>query len=357
MLIKEFKKIWILVAGIGLTVSGFYLGFRNIPIDSILRDLSQFDRFWIFPVVFLSLFSFALRTIRWQLILKPSIKLNFFDAFHPLMAGFMVNCIFPARIGELVRPAVIFKHHQVPFSAGISTIAVERIFDMVCMLLFLAIVLACVTIPPDSTCQFGTYTLNKNMINQLGESMIQVLMIVFVIIGLLCINSIRQTFYRGIRKVPDWFKFAGPRTQSNVEKLAQKFLLGSLENISSVFLVFKNKKQIVLCLLLSFGLWTVQAAAWYAMLFGFGGLDLNFFQISAVMILVCFFIALPSVPGYWGLWEVAGIYAMQLFGAPKELSASYTLVNHAVQVFTMIGIGAVSAFLCGINIRRIFEFK
>ena len=336
---------------------GFYLGFRNIPIDSILRDLSQFDLFWIFPAVFLSLFSFALRTIRWQLILKPFANLNYFDAFHPLMAGFMVNCIFPARVGELVRPAVIFKHHQVPFSAGISTIAVERMFDMVCMLLCLAVVLACVTMPPDSICRFGDYTLNRNMLNQLGLGMIQVLLIVFVMIGLLCIDSIRQLFYRVIHQIPHWFEFAGPRIQSSVEKFVQIFLLGSLENISAGFLLLKNKKQILLCLLLSFGVWVVQAGAWYAMLFGFDGLDLNFFEISAVMILVCFFIALPSVPGYWGLWEVAGIYAMQLFGAPKELSASYTLVNHAVQVFTMIGMGSVSAFLCGINIRRVFEFK
>jgi uncharacterized protein (TIRG00374 family) len=354
---QKIKKPLLLITGGGFTLLGLYLGFRNIPIDSILHHLSQFDLFWIFPAIFLSLFSFVLRTIRWQLILKQSVKLNFFDAFHPLMAGFMVNCIFPARIGELVRPAVIFKRFQVPFSAGVSTIAVERMFDMVCMLIFLAVVLACVTMPSDSTCRFGAYTLDRNMLNQLGVRMIQVLLIVFVIIRLLCIDSIRQAFYRGIAKVPNWFKFAGPGIHSIIEKFVQKFLLGSLENISSVFLLLKNTKQIVLCLLLSFGLWTVQAAAWYAMSFGFDGLDLNFFQISAVMILVCFFIALPSAPGYWGLWEVAGIYAMQLFGTPKELSASYTLVNHAVQVFTMIGIGAVSAFLCGINIRRIFEFK
>ena len=28
------------------------------------------------------------------------------------------------------------------------------------------------------------------------------------------------------------------------------------------------------------------------------------------MIIICFFIALPSVPGYWGIWEAGGVFAL-----------------------------------------------
>ena len=71
------------------------------------------------------------------------------------------------------------------------------------------------------------------------------------------------------------------------------------------------------------------------------------------MIIVCFFIALPSVPGFWGLWEAGGVFALSVFGVSVKDAAGYTLVNHAVQMFPVIFVGLASAIVTGINIRRL----
>jgi len=73
-------------------------------------------------------------------------------------------------------------------------------------------------------------------------------------------------------------------------------------------------------------------------------------EILICMVIICFFIALPSVPGYWGLWEAGGMFSLTLFGIAPKNAAGFTLMNHAVQLFPIIIIGLVSAWITGVNI-------
>ena len=71
------------------------------------------------------------------------------------------------------------------------------------------------------------------------------------------------------------------------------------------------------------------------------------------MVIVCFFISLPSVPGWWGLWEAGGVFALSLFGVTAQEAAGFTLANHAIQVIPVIIAGLVSAMLLSVNIRQL----
>ena len=50
--------------------------------------------------------------------------------------GYMGNNIYPARAGEVLRAVVLKRRENVPISASLATIIVERIFDGVVMLAF-----------------------------------------------------------------------------------------------------------------------------------------------------------------------------------------------------------------------------
>ena len=73
----------------------------------------------------------------------------------------------------------------------------------------------------------------------------------------------------------------------------------------------------------------------------------------AVMVLICFFIALPSVPGFWGLWEAGGVFALLLFGISTKEAAGFALASHTLQLFPVILIGLISAWISGVNILQI----
>jgi uncharacterized membrane protein YbhN (UPF0104 family) len=73
----------------------------------------------------------------------------------------------------------------------------------------------------------------------------------------------------------------------------------------------------------------------------------------AVMVIICLFIALPSVPGFWGVWEAGGVFAMSLFGISPNAAAGFTLANHAVQMFPVIIVGFISAIITSVNIWQV----
>ncbi len=105
-------------------------------------------------------------------------------------------------------------------------------------------------------------------------------------------------------------------------------------------------------------IWGLQAFSYYLISLGSPGINLTYYEITAVMVIICFFIALPSAPGFWGLWEAGGVFALSLFGISAKDAAGYTLANHAIQVIPVIIAGFASAMILSVNIRQMsFEGK
>ena len=117
--------------------------------------------------------------------------------------------------------------------------------------------------------------------------------------------------------------------------------------------MLQSPVKIIACIGLSTLIWITAAYSYYLFSLGCPGIHLNYLEISAMMIVIIFFIALPSVPGFWGLWEAGGVFALSLFGVITKDAAGYTLANHAIQIIPVILIGFVSAMITGINIWRV----
>jgi glycosyltransferase 2 family protein len=98
----------------------------------------------------------------------------------------------------------------------------------------------------------------------------------------------------------------------------------------------ENPHSVFMCAVFSILVWGCAALSQYIMVLGSPGIDVNFLESFAVLIIVCFFISLPSVPGYWGVWEAGSVFALSLFGITGAHAMGFTLVNHAVQIFPVI---------------------
>ena len=107
------------------------------------------------------------------------------------------------------------------------------------------------------------------------------------------------------------------------------------------------------CIILSAVIWCLSALSYYLMAKGCPGIHLSFSEMFAVMLIICFFIALPSVPGFWGIWEAGGVFALAIFGISSKQAAGFTLANHAVQMFPVIIVGLISAAMTSVNILQV----
>jgi len=85
------------------------------------------------PII--GLFSNVIRAERWKMLLnsvgeKPS-RVNVINSVFVMYAG---NLLFP-RLGEVTRCSLLYKTDNVPIDKSIGTMVLERIVDMVTLLL------------------------------------------------------------------------------------------------------------------------------------------------------------------------------------------------------------------------------
>jgi len=83
--------------------------------------------------------SHLLRAIRWRMLLVPvgqSTTLNY--SFLSLMIGYLVNLVIP-RGGEVSRCYNLYKLDKIPVEISFGTVVVERIVDVLCLIILVAI--------------------------------------------------------------------------------------------------------------------------------------------------------------------------------------------------------------------------
>lgn len=342
-----------LISGMLISAVALYFAFRKVPLDDLLNYLMSINYFWILPSMLVVLMSFVLRAFRWQIILGSAREISFRQAFHPMMIGFMLNCILPGRIGEMARPAILHKNNNFPFPAGLATVAAERVLDVSLLIVLLIAVLTIVQIDPDFNIAFGEYNLSRKTLTTIGGNMLKMSIILIAGIFMISFNATRNIINRAIMKIPSLLFFAGYSYRKKIQKKVCAPLVYFAENFASGFALVKYPKKMCACIGLSVIIWSLLAFSYYIMALGCPGIDLTYFEISAVMIIICFFIAIPSVPGFWGIWEAGGVFALSLFGVSSKDAAGFTLANHAIQILPVIGIGFVSAMITGVNIWRV----
>lgn len=143
---------------LGLGASAVVLGliFYNLTQSAEWRDF-RWDAVWLSlvharPDFLLAAFaatysSYLVRAVRWRFFLEPIKKGSLWVLFVGQILGFS-SIYLIGRLGEFVRPAYIAKKEDVPISAMLAVLLLERIYDTVFMLLILVSAIEVVPLHP-----------------------------------------------------------------------------------------------------------------------------------------------------------------------------------------------------------------
>jgi len=347
------KTIFSFIIGLSISAVALHFALRNVPVAELFDYIKSINYLWILPSVLIILVSSVLRAVRWQIILDSIHKISFWDAFNPLMIGFMINCILPCRIGEIVRPVILQQKKRVLFSSGFATITVERVFDGCMLFVLLAVVLSIIQIDQNFSIAFGEYHLNKKTLETTGINIFKLCMLLIISIFLISMKTSRGLIKQIVTKAPCLLFFISISLRNIIIKKISEPIVRFIDNIAAGFTVINSFKKMCICTALSIAIWMLLAFSFYTMSMGCPNIELSFIEISAVLVIISFFIALPSAPGFWGIWEAGGVFALSLFGVSEKDAMGYTLANHAVQLFPVIIVGIISAIYAGINILKI----
>jgi glycosyltransferase 2 family protein len=347
------KKLLIsLVIGSLMSAGTLYLAFRNVPVNQLVAYLETINYWWIVPTAILLVTTFLLRTLRWQLILKNIGTLNYAQAFHPLMIAFMMNCVLPGRVGELARPVLLRQKHGIAITTGLATVAAERIFDIFMLISLFALVFTTIAGRPDLDSDYFGFHLSSSVLRSVALGMIRLSVALLVAIALLTVAATRRWIIALVTRVGRGLAAIIPPAKTRIERLTL-FVIHIIENFAIGLSMVRDPQRMLACLGLTIAIWGLTAFSYLVFAKGCPGINLSFMELTTVMVVICFAIALPSVPGFWGLWEAGGVFALSIFGVAQKDGLGFILLNHAVQLFPVIAIGLVSALITSVNILHL----
>jgi uncharacterized protein (TIRG00374 family) len=136
------KRAFFLLIGILVSVACFAMSLKGVNLDELADAFSEAN-YLTLPLMLGLLFGFYwLKTMRWSWMLRPVEKLTTRQLFGPMLIGFAANNLLPAHLGEFIRVYVVRRQYGVPLGTVLSTVVLERIFDVMAILALFGIGLA-----------------------------------------------------------------------------------------------------------------------------------------------------------------------------------------------------------------------
>jgi len=138
---KTILQILKIAGFLALGILLLFFAFRGIALNELMSTLSQVNFWWIGLSLFFAFISFFSRARRWMLLIEPlGFKPSFSNTYHSLMIGYLSNYALP-RLGEVTRCVTLGRKEKIPVDSLIGTVIIERVIDMVMLLLIMFILL------------------------------------------------------------------------------------------------------------------------------------------------------------------------------------------------------------------------
>ncbi|HDD56156.1 MAG TPA: flippase-like domain-containing protein [Chloroflexi bacterium] len=312
-------KRWQFWVGLVLSAGFLYLALRGLGINEIWEPLKTAHYWWLLPGVAVYFIAVWARAWRWHYLLRPVKAVSTRKMFPIVAIGYMGNNIYPARAGEVLRAVVLKRKQEVPISASLATIIVERIFDGVVMLGFVFLNLP----------RLATLTGTSGFIGN-----IQTLAIwgSVAFLGALAAFMLAAMFPTRAEKMSTKLIqiFLPERFREKVQEVICKFMAG-LESLRSPY-------EAVMVLLTSVVIWLLETGKYWFVMQAFD-FQVSFFALMLMNGIVNLATTIPSAPGYVGTFDAPGIAVLSAFGVDQGVAAGYTLVLHAALWFPITLLG------------------
>ncbi|MBN2370208.1 MAG: flippase-like domain-containing protein [Vicinamibacteria bacterium] len=135
-----------LAIGVGLAALLLVLFFRGIDLSRLSTALASARPAWLLGVFITTLLTYMIRAWRWGFLLAPLSRVRFARLFSVTIIGFSAALVFP-RAGEILRPYLIGRERGIRISSAFATIILERLFDLLTMLLLFGLYLYVLPLP------------------------------------------------------------------------------------------------------------------------------------------------------------------------------------------------------------------
>ena len=257
-----------------------------------------------------SCLTFLLRSLRWRILLNAEAHLSVGTVFSANMAGYLGNNFLPARAGELVRTFIISSRSKLSKTYVLTTALAERMMDAIALVLWSSVVLLGVHPKPQWLDDASRATTCVAAAGALA-------VLILPYTGTLC-----ETV---IARIP-------------VSAAIRARLLDLATHILTGVRAFHDVRRLAGFLLLTVAIWGMDAAG---LMIGARAFHLNVTFPMASLLLCGLGLgsALPSTPGYVGIYQFVAVTVLVPFGIPRDGALAFILVGQAVGYVVVLFLG------------------
>jgi glycosyltransferase 2 family protein len=316
-----------------LTLGLLWFFFRNADMPRVWAEVRHARAPLLFGAVLVTGATYVLRALRWQYLLAPIGPTHFGNAFRATVIGFAATFLLPARAGEVIRPYLLARQEGLPGTAAFATIILERLLDLVTVLLLFAFFV--LTADPAST-SAAPAAMERvkvgGLIAAAGGAV--ALAVAFAAAG-------------HPERLGRWALSVERVLPARLARIVASFV----ETFTQGLAVMRQPRRLLVAFALSIPLWmSIAAGIWLTSL----AFHITFPYVGSflVMTILVVGVAMPT-PGAVGGFHAAYQIAVQsFFGVPDDRAIGAAIVLHGVSFVPVTLVGLAFMARDGISLSR-----
>jgi uncharacterized protein (TIRG00374 family) len=299
---------WSLVITLILAGVLLFFALRGIQWHEVLRSLRQARLALLLLTFLIFTGSHLLRSLRWYLLLRADQPLSWPPVFWTLEVGYLGNNLLPARLGELIRSAVIAARTRIGFGYALATTLAERISDSIALVSISLVASLTLTGTPDWL-RAATRGLA-----------------IIAILGLICLFAAPY-----LQAIPRWIIGRVPLPSG-----IKMRLIGLLEQFLLGVQALQNPRRALSFAALTLIIWLADSIGAVIAARALG-LSLTLPQALLLLAALGLASAAPSTPGYVGIYQFVAVSVLAPFGFAREQAVVFILTfQFMIYILTIV---------------------
>jgi hypothetical protein len=327
---------WKAALAIALSVACLYYAFHAIEWSKAAHAARDANYGLLLLSVIAATGMFVLRARRWRTILDPvAPNVPFGPLWRSIAIGQMATNILPVRTGEIVRPFALSREMpNVPFSMSLASVAVDRIFDAIVVLLLFGVAMMSPGLPSTLTF-YGTTLSVTQIIRTLSVAPLALLVCLYALV-----------FFPS-RLIRLFEAFARPVSRT-LEQKGSEMLRRFADGLS----VLRNPRHFIAVFLWTLAHWLLQPLAFWLAMRAFD-IQVPWQATLFVQGVIVVAVAVIPSPGFFGVFEAAAAAALSAYGVEHTLGTTWALTFHVATFIPITVIGGYYFARAGFSMKDI----
>ena len=322
---KKSTRQWQIGLGLAISAVFLFLAVRNIHWPDVWAAWRRARLDLLVAGTVLLVVGWGIGAVRWRILLAPAPGLRMQDAFGYIMIGYLANTVLPLRLGDLVRATLVGRRRRLGVSRALGSLALERVLDLLTLIGITLLVALMMKIPPAI----------QKTVATLAVGGLVALLFLFVL-------ALHQ------EKLP---RVTALLARIMPHVLAER-VITLIRNFSDGAAVLRRPAGLISAWTLSLLGWGVAGICAMTWIRAFH-LEVPWQGAFFVLIMVNLGSAIPSSPGYIGVYHYLAVLALSLWTPDRNATLAYAIGTHALNMLANVGFGSFYLSRAGVSLRSL----